>query len=224
MKVAVLALAGWAFIPAAWSHGVPTGDAEYAQSVTGLHAVPFAYLGAKHMMTGYDHLLFLAGVVFFLHRIKDAVLYATLFAVGHSVTLLVGVIADVHANPFMVDAVIALSVIYKALENMGAFRHLPFRIDTRAAVLVFGLAHGFGLATALQALSLSEEGLFANLIAFNVGVELGQIAALTLILLALMIWRRSASFERMAYTSNVLILAAGMLLFGYQLTGLLLSV
>jgi HupE/UreJ protein len=203
----------------AWAHGVSGGDAEYLKNISGVQFFPLMYLGAKHMVTGYDHLLFLASVIFFLYRLKDVALYVTLFAIGHSTTLLVGVLAGVHASPYIVDAIIGLSVVYKALENIGALKRMGLNIDPRAAVLLFGLAHGFGLATKLQELSLSREGLTGNIIAFNIGVECGQFAALALILLVLQLWRRSPSFNRYAYFTNVLIMAAGFVLFGYQLTG-----
>jgi hypothetical protein len=177
------------------------------------------YLGAKHMVTGYDHLLFLAGVIFFLYRLKDVALYVTLFAIGHSTTLLAGVLGGIHANAYVVDAIIGLSVAYKAFENLGGFRRLGLQIDARFAVLAFGFAHGFGLATKLQELSLSPDGLAANLVSFNVGVELGQLAALSIILLAFNFWRRSRSFLSGAWTANVLIMAAGFVLIGYQLAG-----
>ncbi len=166
------------------AHGVAGGDAQYLESVTGVQLFPLMYLGAKHMVTGYDHLLFLAGVIFFLYRLKDVALYVTLFAVGHSVTLLVGVLGGVHANAYVVDAIIGLSVVYKALENIGAFKRMGIHINSRAAVFAFGLAHGFGLSTKLQDLRLSTDGLVGNIVAFNVGVELGQFAALAVILLA----------------------------------------
>jgi hypothetical protein len=219
-------VAGWWFAllgalvtPAAWAHGVEGGDAAYLESVSGVQFFPLLYLGAKHMVTGYDHLLFLAGVIFFLYRLKDVALYVTLFAVGHSVTLLLGVLAGIHANAYIVDAIIGLSVVYKALENIGAFRRMGLDIDSRIAVLLFGLAHGFGLSTKLQDLTLSRDGLVGNIVAFNIGVELGQFAALALILVALQLWRRSPSFQRHAYLTNVLIMTAGFALFGYQLTG-----
>lgn len=223
MNARLLALPFCLVAPAAWGHGVAGGDAAYLESVAGVQFVPLMYLGAKHMITGYDHLLFLAGVVFFLERIKDVALYATLFALGHSCTLLLGVLAGIHANAYIVDAIIGVSVVYKALENLGAFRRLGLCVDTRLAVVAFGLAHGFGLSTKLQDLSLSTVGLVGNIIAFNVGVEVGQIAALTIILLGLRLWRRSRNFAQLAYSSNVLIMMAGMTLFGYQLTGYLLS-
>jgi hypothetical protein len=216
-----LLLAGVA--PAAMAHGVAGGDARFLESLSGVHFFPLMYLGAKHMVTGYDHLLFLAGVIFFLYRLKDVALYATLFAIGHSATLLLGVLAGIHANAYIVDAIIGLSVVYKALENIGAFRCWGFAINTRAAVLVFGLAHGFGLSTKLQDLALSEDGLFGNMIAFNIGVELGQIVALTFILLAFQLWRRSKTFQQGAYLANVLLMTAGFVLFGYQFTGFMVG-
>lgn len=202
-----------------FAHGVASGDASYIQTVQGVAFIPYLYLGAKHMITGYDHLLFLAGVIFFLYRFKDVALYVTLFAIGHSTTLLVGVLADVHANAYIVDAIIGLSVVYKAFENLGGFKRMGLQIDTRLAVLLFGFAHGFGLSTKLQDLTLSREGLVTNMIGFNIGVELGQFAALALMLVAFNLWRRSSSFIRGAYLSNLLIMTAGFVLFGYQLTG-----
>lgn len=207
--------------PELLAHGVADRDAQFLENVQGVHFIPYLYLGAKHMVTGYDHLLFLAGVIFFLYRLKDVALYVTLFAIGHSTTLLVGVLAGIHANPYIVDAIIGLSVVYKAFENIGGFRRLGIRIDTRAAVLLFGFAHGFGLSTKLQDLALSKDGLVANMIGFNIGVELGQFAALALILIAFNLWRTTASFQRGAYAANVAIMTAGFVLFGYQMTGYL---
>lgn len=207
------------FAFAAFGHGVSSGDASYLERVTGMQFLPFMYLGAKHMFTGYDHLLFLAGVIFFLYRMKDVALYVSLFAVGHSVTLLLGVLGGIRADAYIVDAIIGMSVVYKAFENMGGFLRLGLTPDTRAAVFLFGLAHGFGLSTKLQDLTLSQEGLVPNILAFNVGVELGQLAALALMLLAFQYWRRSESFLRRAYISNTLIMSAGFILVGYQLTG-----
>jgi hypothetical protein len=205
--------------PELFAHGVADRDAQFLESVRGVEFMPYLYLGAKHMVTGYDHLLFLAGVIFFLYRLKDVALYVTLFAIGHSTTLLIGVLAGIHANPYIVDAIIGLSVVYKAFENIGGFRRLGINIDTRAAVLLFGFAHGFGLSTKLQDLTLSQDGLVANIIGFNIGVELGQFAALALILIAFNLWRATPSFQRGAYAANVVIMAAGFALFGYQLTG-----
>ncbi len=210
-----------ALLPAlVFAHGVAEGDARYLESVQGLQFIPYLYLGAKHMVTGYDHLLFLAGVIFFLYRVKDVALYVSLFAVGHSLTLLIGVLGGIRVNPYAVDAVIGLSVVYKAFENIGGFRLLGFSLDTRWAVFLFGLVHGFGLSTKLQDLQLSAEGLVPNMIAFNLGVEIGQFTALALILLLFMWWRQSPSFLQRAWAANIAIMTAGFVLFGYQLTGL----
>lgn len=154
------------------AHGVTGDDKAFLEQSAGRQLLVFAYLGAKHMVTGYDHLLFLFGVVFFLYRMREVSLYVTLFAVGHSVTLLYGVLGGVHVNPYLVDAIIGLSVVYKALDNLGAFkRWFGFQPDTRAAVLIFGFFHGFGLATKLQDFELSRDSLVPNMLAFNVGVE-----------------------------------------------------
>ncbi len=201
------------------AHGVAEDDARYLERITGLQIIPFMYLGAKHMVTGYDHLLFLAGVIFFLFRLRDVALYVSLFAVGHSATLLAGVLGGIRVDPFLVDAVIGLSVVYKAFENIGGFERLGFSIDTRLAVFLFGLVHGFGLSTKLQDLNLSQDGLIGNMISFNIGVELGQFTALAIILLGFQLWRRSDSFFRHAYFTNMIIMTAGFMLFGYQLTG-----
>ena len=217
------ALTVWLLPLAASAHGVAAEDGAFLERITGVHLFPFMYLGAKHMVTGYDHLLFLAGVIFFLYRLRDVALYVTLFAIGHSTTLLVGVLAGIRADAYIVDAVIGLSVVYKAFENLGGFRRLGLQVDTRAAVLLFGLAHGFGLSTKLQDLALSADGLVPNMIAFNVGVELGQFAALAVILIALDIWRRSGTFQNGAYAANTIIMTAGFTLFGYQLTGYALA-
>jgi hypothetical protein len=222
-RIAAGLLFGIFLAPAVFAHGVAGGDAQYLESLSGVHILPLMYLGAKHMVTGYDHLLFLAGVIFFLYRLKDVALYATLFAIGHSTTLLLGVLAGIQANAYIVDAIIGLSVVYKALENIGGFRRWGIAISPRAAVLVFGFAHGFGLSTKLQDLALSRDGLVGNMVAFNIGVELGQIVALTFILLAFQLWRRSSTFQRGAYHANVLIMTAGFVLFGYQLTGYMVS-
>ena len=222
LSLGLLALAG---APAdALAHGVADGDKGFIQESSGVPLLPFAYLGAKHMVTGYDHLLFLLGVIFFLYRLKDVGAYVTLFAVGHSTTLLLGVLTGVSVSAFLVDAVIGLSVVYKALDNMGAFRRwFGVQPSTKAATLVFGLFHGFGLATKILDFEMSPDGLFANLVAFNVGVEIGQLLALSAILIAMGYWRRTPSFARHAYAGNVALMAAGFLLTGYQLAGYVLT-
>lgn len=215
-----LLLPGLLMAGAAAAHGVADDDKLFIEGTQGAQLIPFLYLGAKHMVTGYDHLLFLFGVIFFLYRLKDVALYVTLFAVGHSSTLLFGVLSGTHVNPYLVDAIIGLSVVYKALDNLGAFKTLlGVQPDTRAAVLIFGLFHGFGLATKLQDFKLSADGLVPNMLAFNVGVEIGQLLALTAILIVMGFWRRTAAFGRQAFAANVVLMGAGFLLTGYQLTG-----
>lgn len=209
------------FSPLLLAHGVEEGDALFIEQASGAQLLPFIYLGAKHMVTGYDHLLFLAGVIFFLFRMRDVGIYVTLFAVGHSVTLLFGVLSETNVNPYIVDAIIGFSVVYKAMDNLGAFRRwFGFQPNTKAAVLIFGFFHGFGLATKLQDFTLSEDGLVANILAFNVGVELGQLMALGIILIAMNFWRKTDIFPRQAMAANVLLMSAGFMLMGYQLTGL----
>jgi hypothetical protein len=209
---------GW--IPDAIAHGVTQGDKGYIQESSGTMLVPFAYLGAKHMMTGYDHLLFLCGVIFFLYRLKDVTIYVTLFALGHVITLLSGVLMGISMNAHLIDAIIGFSIVYKALDNMGAYqRWFGFEPSTKIATLVFGLFHGLGLATKVLEYELSPDGLVPNLLAFNVGVELGQVLALAVILIAMGYWRRSEGFLRHAYASNTVLMTAGFMLVGYQLTG-----
>jgi hypothetical protein len=204
----------------AFAHGVAKGDKGYIQSIVGIHLIPFAYLGAKHMVTGYDHLLFLLGVIFFLYRLKDIGLYVTLFAVGHSTTLLFGVLTGVSVSSHIIDAIIGFSVVYKALDNMGAFqRWFGFQPNTKAATLIFGLFHGFGLATKILDFKMSPAGMIPNLVAFNVGVEIGQLLALSAILVIMSHWRQTKNFLRYAYTTNVAVMAAGFVLIGYQLAG-----
>ena len=204
----------------AMAHGIGGKDAAFVAATKGVDLLPFVYLGAKHMVTGYDHLLFILGVVFFLYRMKHVALYVTLFSLGHSITLLSGVLGQVHVNPYLVDAVIGLSVAYKAFDNLAGFKTLfGWTPDNRVAVMGFGLVHVFGLATKLQALKLSKEGLVPNMIGFNVGVEIGQLLALTAILLLMTAWRRSPGFAKQAVAANVLILCAGFLLMEYQLAG-----
>jgi hypothetical protein len=202
------------------AHGVSSRDADFVESIDGVAVGPFMYLGAKHMVTGYDHLLFLAGVIFFLYRLKDVALYVTLFAVGHSTTLLLGVLMGWQVDAYLVDAVIGFSVVYKAFENLGGFRRLGVEINTKAAVLFFGFFHGLGLATKLQGVA-PEDGLVTNMVSFNVGVEIGQLLALGLMLIAFNLWRRSGAFFRHAFAGNVALMAAGFVLAGFQLTGFL---
>lgn len=204
----------------AFAHGVTAGDKGYLQEVSGVLLIPFAYLGAKHMVTGYDHLLFLVAVIFFLYRLKDVALYVSLFAIGHSVTLIAGVLTEVSVSAFLIDAVIGLSIVYKALDNLGAYgKWFGVSPDARAATFLFGLVHGFGLATKILDYEVSPDGLLPNLVAFNVGVEIGQLLALSAILVAMNHWRRTPGFRRHAFAANVVLMTLGFLLAGYQIAG-----
>lgn len=219
VPLGAMLLAGYVF-----AHGVEARDAAFLERNAGFSPLAFAYLGAKHMITGYDHLLYLLGVIFFLYRPRDIALYVTLFAVGHSITLLAGVLGGIGVNVYLVDAVIGFSVVYKAFENLDGFRRF-FGISPNAkvAVFLFGLVHGFGLATKLQELTLSSEGLVGNIIAFNVGVEIGQLLALVGLLFVINAWRAAGSFERHASAFNFVLMFAGFLLAAYQLAGYFLA-
>lgn len=220
--IAGLTIFAWA--TTAFAHNIGGTDAAFVAATRGPDPIPFMYLGAKHMVTGYDHLAFLVGVIFFLFRFRQIALYVSLFSLGHSITLLAGVFFQLKVEPHLVDAVIGLSVAYKAFENLGGFKTLfGAQPDTRVAVFGFGLIHGFGLATKLQALNLNPDGLLANLVSFNVGVEIGQVLALSLILAAMTLWRRTRAFEPTAQGANVLLLLAGFVLAGQQLCGYILG-
>ena len=218
--IAVFVLVAFMVPGTAGAHNVSGRDAAFVESTSGAAIVPFVYLGAKHMVTGYDHLLFLVGVIFFLYKLKDVLLYVSLFTLGHSATLLLGVFGHVHANPNIVDAIIGFSVVYKAYYNIDGFRRLfGVQPNTKIAVLVFGLFHGFGLATKLQELALSENGLVQNIVSFNVGVEIGQGLALTAVFIGLSYWRTRPGFLRHAFVTNTLLMVGGFILVGYQLAG-----
>ena len=210
----------FAWVETAFAHAVTLGDKGYIQEVTGVHLIPFLYLGAKHMVTGYDHILFLFGVIFFLYGFKQIATYVSLFAIGHSTTMLLGVAFDFGISSYIIDAIIGFSVVYKALDNLGAFR-LWFGVQpsTKAATLLFGFLHGFGLASRIIDYDISPDGLWPNLIAFNVGVEIGQLLALAAILVVMRYWRATVSFARQAYAVNVLMMTAGFALMGLQITG-----
>jgi len=202
------------------AHAIAQGDKGYIQETTGVNLIAFMYLGAKHMVTGYDHLLFLLGVVFFLYRMQHIAIYVSLFALGHSTTMLLGVYFNVGINSYLIDAIIGLSVVYKALDNVGAYqRWFGFQPNTKAATLIFGFFHGFGLSTKIIEYEISPDGLIPNLLAFNVGVEIGQLLALAMILIVMSYWRKTDGFLRHAYTTNVAMMSTGFVLIGYQLTG-----
>lgn len=203
-----------------FAHGVDDNTRAFLQQNEGVQFIPFLYIGAKHMITGYDHLLFLAGVIFFLYRSKEVLLYVTMFTLGHSTTLLYGVLSNIQVNAYLIDAIIGFSVVYKGFDNLGGFKRcFNWQPNTQWAVLIFGLFHGFGLATKLQEFQLPEDGLITNLIAFNIGVELGQFAALIVILIAINAWRKLPSFRQFSTLTNSALMSAGVMLVGFQLTG-----
>ena len=203
-----------------FAHVVDDNTRAFLEQNQGVQFIPFLYIGAKHMITGYDHLLFLVGVIFFLYRSKEVLLYVTMFTIGHSTTLLFGVLSDIQVNAYLIDAIIGLSVVYKGFDNLGGFKRcFNWQPNTQWAVLIFGLFHGFGLATKLQEFHLPADGLITNLIAFNIGVELGQFAALVFILIAINAWRKLPSFQRFSTMTNTALMSAGVMLMGYQLTG-----
>ncbi len=196
----------------ALAHDVAQGDRAFVEATKGPAFFPFLYLGAKHMVTGYDHILFLIGVVMFLRRTRDVVLYVSMFTIGHSLTLLLGVLFKTGADSHLVDAIIGLSIVYKGAENLGWLKQVGWSVDTRLAVLIFGLCHGLGLATKLMSLSISPDGLIFNLLSFNLGVELGQILVLLFVVSLLNAWRSSPGFEKRATVTNWFLVAAGSLI------------
>ena len=225
VKLQQIAVALLCLLPAvALAHGLEGQDASYVEAIDGPAIFPFMYLGAKHMVTGYDHLLFLVGVIFFLYRPKHVVQYVTLFAIGHSITLLFGVLADLQVNVYIIDAIIGLSIVYKAFENIDGFKRLlGFEPNTKIAVFVFGLFHGLGLATKLQEFNLSDNGLVTNIISFNIGVEIGQVLALSAVFILLSVWRSSASFLKHAFVTNTALMTGGFILAGIQMSAFFLQ-
>ncbi|MCK8046253.1 HupE/UreJ family protein [Shewanella sp. 1CM18E] len=202
------------------AHGVDEGTKQFLTLNQGVSILPFIYIGAKHMVTGYDHLLFLVGVVFFLYRTKDVLLYVSLFTIGHSITLLAGVYYDIQVNAYLIDAIIGFSIIYKGFDNLGGFQRVfGFQPNTKVAVMIFGLFHGFGLATKIQEFQLPQDGLVPNILAFNIGVEIGQFLALGLVLILISLWRRHKSYLQFSTVTNTLLMSAGVMLVGFQLTG-----
>jgi hypothetical protein len=208
----------------AFAHGVDDDTRLFLEQNVGVQFSPFMYIGAKHMFTGYDHILFLVGVIFFLYRSRDVLLYVSMFTIGHSITLFWGVLGDIQVNPYLIDAIIGFSVLYKGFDNLGGFKRVfGKQPSTKIAVLIFGLFHGFGLATKLQEFELASQGLVTNMIAFNIGVELGQFMALIFIVIAINFWRKLASFQRFSTVTNTMLMSAGLMLMGLQLTGYYLS-
>jgi hypothetical protein len=204
----------------AMAHGISEAD---RQSMLDGGYLRYIGLGASHMLTGYDHLLFLFGVVFFLTGFKDVAKFVTVFTIGHCITLIFATYYKITWNYYLVDAIIALSVIYKGFDNNGGFQKY-FQMaspNLLAAVFGFGLLHGFGLSTRLQQLPLGDDNtaMLLRILSFNVGVEFGQIAALTVMLALLAIWRKRASFARFSFAANLAIVYAGVYLLFTQLHG-----
>jgi len=207
---------------AAAAHDLSGDNARFVEGLEGRAVIPYMYLGAKHMVTGYDHLLYLLGVVFFLLRVKDIILYASLFTLGHSITLMGGVLLEWNVNAYFIDTIIGLSVAYKAFENMNGFKQVfGLQLNARVAVLIFGLFHGLGLATKLQGLSLSADSLVLNMLSFNAGVEIGQAIALAGIVVVLGLWRKKSHFRRQAFAANTVLMSLGFMLAGYQFSAYL---
>ena len=215
----ILSAIGLVVASEGWAHGVASSDQGFLARAEGVHVGPFLYLGAKHMVTGYDHLLYLAGVIFYLRALTDVVKFVSLFALGHSITLLFGVLSGINISPYFIDAIIGLSICYKALENLGTIRF----IDPKLAVFGFGLAHGFGLSTKLQDLALSRDGLIANMINFNIGVEIGQVIGLLILFIGLSWLRERQDFDTVSRNANVALFGAGLVFFGLQTTGLFVN-
>ena len=200
------------------AHGVSSGDQEILNN-GGL--LSYIYVGAKHMVTGYDHLLFLVGVIFYLKGVKDIVRFVTVFTIGHSITLIAATYLGIKANEHLIDAVIALSVLYKGFENLGGFeKYLKIKSPNLLfMVFIFGLIHGFGLSTRLQSFEVGTAQFLSKIVSFNIGVELGQILALIPIVLIITKWQGKKSYEAFYKAANFYLIIAGIGLFIYQLYG-----
>src|SRR5262245_642187 len=217
-RVLVFVLAGLLVPLTAWAHGISDAD---KQGILEGGNLQYLKLGATHMLTGYDHLLFLFAVMFFLTRFGDIVKFITAFTVGHCATLIFATLLHIKANYYLVDAVIALTVCYRAFDNLDGFkRYAGFTPPNFVGpVFLFGLIHGFGLSTRLQQLPLGQEGLVLRILSFNVGVEIGQIFALTGMWIVLVIWRKTSSFLKCSKVANAALMFAGFLLLMMQLHG-----
>lgn len=205
-----------------WAHGMSEAD---QQSMLDGGYLQYMWLGATHMLTGYDHLLFVFGIVFFLTTFTDVIKYITVFTIGHSITLISATLMGITANYYLVDAVIALSVCYIGFENTGGFRkYFEKSPNLLLAVFLFGFIHGFGLSTRLQQLPLGEDGLIWRILSFNLGIELGQVAALCVMVALLFKFRPTPSFMKISKFSNNGLIVAGAFLFLMQMHGYLHTV
>jgi len=200
-----------------FSHGMSEAD---KQAMLGGGYLQYMWLGATHMLTGYDHLLFVFGIVFFLTTFMDVVKYITAFTVGHSITLISATLMGIAANYYLIDAVIALSVCYIGYENLGGFKKF-FEKAPNLLLMIFllGFIHGFGLSTRLQQLPLGDDGIVLRILSFNLGIELGQISALCVMVALLFKWRRTKSFLQISSVSNRSLIVAGAFLFLMQMHG-----
>jgi hypothetical protein len=202
-----------------FAHGVSSWDASFMETNSWPAIIQYMYLWAKHMITGYDHILFLMWVIFFLYRLKDVAIYVSLFTLWHSTTLLIWVLWWIAVNPYLIDAIIWLSVVYKWFDNLWGFKKVFwFQPNTKAAVWIFGLFHGLWLATKLQDYTFSKEGLVTNIISFNVWVEIGQILALIVVLVWFSYLRMDKNFSKKSYLINGFLMLAWFLLTAFQLT------
>jgi hypothetical protein len=219
--ISILGMIFLAILPCLlFAHGVDKETQNFLTGNTGVNFFPFLYIGAEHMITGYDHLLFLVGVIFFLNSTKEIITYVSFFTIGHSSTLLFGVLSDISINAYIIDAIIGFSIVYKGFDNLGGFKQFfGFQPNTKIAVLIFGLFHGFGLASKLQELSLGKDGLFTNLIGFNIGVEIGQFLALAIVVFIISNWRKHSSYLKFSSLTNTVLMIGGIALIGYQLAG-----
>jgi len=225
MNKIILSILPLVFSVPTLAHGI-SEDAKRAMIEGGY--LKYIWLGAEHMITGYDHLLFLFGVIFFLTTFKDIVKFISVFTLGHSITLIFATFMGITANYWLVDAVIALSVCYKGFDNNNRFKSylgLEKSPNLLLMVLIFGLIHGFGLSTRLQQLPLGEKGqeMLMRIISFNVGVELGQIAALVVMLFVMKELRNLKLFKNLSKVLNDGLVLAGFLLLLMQLHGYLHS-
>lgn len=200
-----------------FAHDVTSADQEILRN-GGLWA--YIQVGATHMLTGYDHLLFLTGVIFYLKGFKDILKFITVFTIGHCITLIGATYAGITANEHLVDAVIALSVLYKGFENLGGFEKLKVKSpDLLLMVGIFGLIHGFGLATRLQSFDIGQDQFLAKILCFNLGVEVGQVLALIPIVFIITLSRKHKQFPAFYQAVNWYLVLAGIGLFGYQIYG-----
>jgi hypothetical protein len=223
MKIVVFFFFSFFSNATAFAHGLSYAE---KQAILEGGYIEYIRLGALHMLTGYDHLLFLFGVIFFLTSLKEIVKFVTAFTLGHSITLVFATMLKINANYYLVDAVIALSVCYKGFDNLDGFRkYLKVKSpDLLSVVFVFGLIHGFGLSTRLQELPLGYSGIIFRILSFNIGVEIGQIVALACMVTLLHGWRKRESFRKFSAAANSGLILAGLLLFMMQMYGFIYGV